>query len=80
MIKISVVFSLTSSGTLKYNCVIDTTKIFNFLPLINNSVTTGFSYLLLIMSAIMSSKTINVLRFFTYIVFFNISVNILHII
>ena len=37
---------------------------FNFLSLINNSVTIGFSYLLLIISAIISPKTINNLRFF----------------
>ena len=37
---------------------------FNFLSLINNSVTIGFSYLLLIISAIISPKTINTLRFF----------------
>ena len=42
---------------------------FNFLPLINNSVTTGLDFLLLMISAIISSKAINVLRFFTYIVF-----------
>ena len=37
---------------------------FNFLPLINNSVTTGLRFLLLIISAIIPSKTINTLRFF----------------
>ena len=35
-----------------------------FLPLINNLATIGFSFLLLIMSAIISSKTINTLPFF----------------
>ena len=55
-------FSLTSFGTLKYDCVIKTREMFNFLPLINNSVTTEFSFLLLIISAIRSSKTINILR------------------
>ena len=49
--------------TLKYDCVIKTTEMFNFLSVMNNSVTTGFSFLLLIMSAIMSSKTINILHF-----------------
>ena len=34
-----VAFSLTSFGTLKYDCVIETREMFNFLPLINNSVT-----------------------------------------
>ena len=61
MIKKWVEFSLTSFGTLKYDRVIKTaTKIFNFLSLINNSVTIGLSSLLLIISAIKSSKTINI--------------------
>ena len=54
----------TSFGNLKYDCVIKTIEIFNFLPLINNSVTTGLSFLLLIISAIISSKTINTLHLF----------------
>ena len=29
-------FSLTSFGTLKYDCVIKTIEMFNFIPLINN--------------------------------------------
>ena len=41
-------FSLTSFGTLNYDCVIKTIEIFNFVPPIKNSVTTGFIYLLLI--------------------------------
>ena len=57
-------FNLTSFGTLKYDCVIKTIEILTFQPLINNSVTTGFNLLLLIISAIISSKTINILRFF----------------
>ena len=36
---------------------------FSVLPLINNSVTTGLSFLLLSISAITSSKTINTLHF-----------------
>ena len=44
---------------LKYDCVIKAIEILSFLPLINNSVTTGLSFLLLIISAIISSKTIN---------------------
>ena len=56
-------FNLTSFGTLKYECVIKTIKILNFQPLINNSVTIGFNLLLLIILAIISSKTINILRF-----------------
>ena len=56
-------FSLTSFGTLKYDCVMKTIEYFNFLPLINKSVTTGFNFLLIMISAIKSSKTINTLRF-----------------
>ena len=55
-------FSLTSFGTLNYDCVIKTIEIFSFLPLRNKSVTIEFSFLLLIISAIISSKTINILR------------------
>ena len=53
-----VVCSLRSFGTLKYDCVIKIREIFNFLPLKNNSVTTEFSFVLLIIPAIISSKTI----------------------
>ena len=49
--------SLTSFGTLKYDCEIKAVEIFSFLPLINNSVTTGLSFLLLIISERISSKT-----------------------
>ena len=63
MMKKWVEFRLTSFGTLKYDCVIKTIEMFNFLSLINNSVTTEFSFLLLIKSAIISSKTINILSF-----------------
>ena len=38
-------------------------RIFRFLPIINNSVTVGLRFLLLSISAIMSSKTINIFRF-----------------
>ena len=37
---------------------------FNLLPLRNNSVITGLSFLLLIISAIVSSKIIHIIRFF----------------
>ena len=37
--KMSSILSLTFCGTLKYGCVIKTRNIFNFLPLMNNSVT-----------------------------------------
>ena len=39
MIKKWVEFSPTSFGTLNYDCVMKTREMFNFLPLINNSVT-----------------------------------------
>ena len=56
-----VLLFLTSLGTLRYDCVIKIREIFNFLPLMNNYVTTEFNFLLLIISAIISSKTINIL-------------------
>ena len=56
-------FSLTCSGTLKYSYRTKTVGIFNFVSLINNSVTTGFIFFILIISAIISSKTTNTLRF-----------------
>ena len=59
-----VVFSLTSFGTLKYDCVIKAIEMLNFLPLINNSATIGVNVLILIISAIISSKTVNTLSFF----------------
>ena len=37
-------FSLTSFGNLKCDCVIKTIEMFNFLPVINNPATTGFSF------------------------------------
>ena len=57
-------FSLTSFGTLKHDCVIKTSEMLSFLPLIKSSVTIELSFLLLIKSAIISLKTINFLRFF----------------
>ena len=50
-------------GTLKYDYVIKTTEMFNFLTLINNSVTAGFTFLSIIISAFLLSRTINILRF-----------------
>ena len=47
----------------KKDRVIKTREMFSFLPLINNSVTIGFRFLLLSISAIISLKTINILRF-----------------
>ena len=61
MIKKWVEFSLTSFGTLKYAWVIKRREMFNFLHLINSSVIIEFGFLLLI-SAMISSKTINILR------------------
>ena len=44
-------FSLLSFGTLTFHCVVRTIEMFNFVPLRNNSVTTGFSFLLSIISS-----------------------------
>ena len=44
MIQKCVEFSLTLFGTLKYDWVIKIIEILSFLPLINNSVTTGLSF------------------------------------
>ena len=57
-------YSLTSYGTLKYDYVIKTIQMFNFQPLTNISVTTGLSFLLLMTSAIISSKTTTLYVFF----------------
>ena len=64
-------FSLRSFKTLNHDYVIKTVEILNFLPLINKSVTTEFSFLLLTISAMISTKTINILRIHQY--FVNIS-------
>ena len=37
-----------------------TREIFNFIPLLNNSVTVGLSFLLLSISAVISSNAINI--------------------
>ena len=44
-IKKCVEFSLTSFTTLKYDYVTKTIEMFSFMPLINNSVTIGFSFI-----------------------------------
>ena len=54
VIKKCLAFSLTPIGTLNYDCVMKTREIFNFLPLINKSVTILLSFLLLYISAIIS--------------------------
>ena len=40
-------FSLTSFDTLKYDCITKAIEMFNFLPLINNSVTTRLSFFII---------------------------------
>ena len=59
----SVEFSLIFISTAKQGCVIKTREMLNFFPLINNLVTTGLSVLLLSISAIILSNTVNILRF-----------------
>ena len=56
-------FSLIFLGIAKEDCVIKTREMSSFLPLINHSVATGLRFLLLNMSAIISSKTSSILRF-----------------
>ena len=62
IIKKCVEISLTSFGTVKYDFVMKTVEIFSFLSLMNISVTIWLCFLLLIILAIISSKTINTLR------------------
>ena len=57
-------FHQTFFGTGKYNCVMKTSEMFTFLPLISKSLTIGSRYSLLIISTIISSNTINTLHFF----------------
>ena len=47
----------------KYDYVIKIREMFSFLPVIDNSVSNGKRFLLLIVSAMISSKTINTLHF-----------------
>ena len=60
MMKKCLLFSLISFDPWNYDWVMKTKKIFNFLSLINSSVTTEWRFLLLIVLAIISSNTINV--------------------
>ena len=53
---------------------------FSFIRVINNSITVQLRFLLLRISAIILSKTINILRFFIWVFFFNVFINIIHII
>ena len=64
MINKCVMISLTSFASLKYDYDIKTIEMFNLLPLINNALTIGFSFLLLIISAIISSKQLIFYVFF----------------
>ena len=47
----------------KYDYVIKIREMFSFLPVIDNSVSNGLRFLLLLVSAMISSKTINTLHF-----------------
>ena len=76
MIKKYVQFSLTSLGTLKYDFVINTIEVFNFIPLINNSVTIGLSFSLSCQQ-LHHQKLLILYTSLTSIVFFNNFVNIL---
>ena len=53
-------------------------EIFSFLPLISNLVSIGLSFLLLSISAIISSNTISVFTCFIWIVFFKTIEILLH--
>ena len=55
--------------TAKSECIAKTREMFSFLPLVNNSVTIGLSFLLLSVLAIISSKTINIFRFYLDCIF-----------
>ena len=76
MIKKYVQFSLTSLGTLKHDFVINAIKVFNFLPLINNSVTIGLSFSLSCQQ-FRHQKLLILYSSLTSVVFFNNFVNIL---
>ena len=67
-------------NNMNMNCVIKANEMFNFLPLINSSVTIEFIFLLLIIISNHIIKNYQYFMFFIYIVFFNIFINILHII
>ena len=63
-------FSLKSFGTAKYDCAMKTVDVFSFLLLTNSSITIWLRFLLFIIAAATSSKTINTLLF--YVLLFNI--------
>ena len=54
-----VVLNTTSFGTGKYNSLMKTIEIFNILPLMDNSVPTGLSFLLPITLEVISNHQIN---------------------
>ena len=60
IIKYCVEFSVIFFDAPKYDNKIKAREMFSFLPLINNSVATGLSFLWPIISAIILSKTINI--------------------
>ena len=72
MMKMCVVFSLTSFGNWKYECVMNFKEIFSFHPLINDC---WMKLFILIISAIISSNDI----FFSWIVLFNSVVDLFHV-
>ena len=61
-IKYCAEFSLIFYGTAKVRLCNKTRETVNFLPLINNSVSIALSFLLLSISAIISSNTIKILH------------------
>ena len=74
LLKFSFIWNLTSFSALKYDCVIKAKEVFNFLVLINNSVTILLRFLLLSISAIISSKTIKIFRFLNFLMCITYSV------
>ena len=64
MIKQCVGFSIIVLGTLKQDWDVKTSEMLSFLPLKNNSVTTGLNVLLAFISAIILSNTVNSFLFF----------------
>ena len=63
MTKYHVELSLILFGKYKSACVKKKKEMLSFLPMSNNSVTTGLGFLLLSILAITLSKTIKLLRF-----------------
>ena len=80
MIKHCVDFSLSPFGTEKFDCVNKKSEFLIFLLLIGSAATTGLRFLLLIISAIVSSRTTYTFLFPSWIVLIKISMNFLDII